>query len=89
MLHLQWLSIIMGTIMSLHMFMFDHPCSFQVIAILVRCALHSLTAFDLGPGLMEVIMFGGTPDQRNRSEMTRSTQANTTLLQFSEYMHAI
>ena len=69
-------------IMSLHMFMF-HPCSFQVIAML-KCALHSITAFDLGPGLIEVIMFGGTLEPRTKSEATQSKQANTTLLQFSE-----
>ena len=70
--------------MSPHAFMF-RPYSFQVIAML-KIALHSLTAFDLGPGLIEVIMFGGTSEPRAKSEVTQSKQANTTLLQFSEYI---
>ena len=44
---------------------------------------HSLTAVSLGPGLTEVVEFGGSPDPIE----TQSKMADTTLLQFSECPH--
>ena len=46
---------------------------------------HSLTAFSLGPGLTEVIEFGGTPQPWTGSDERQPRMANTTLLDFSEY----
>ena len=43
-----------------------------------RC-LHSTTATTLGPGLVEVIMFGGIDDFKNRTLI-----AATTILRFSK-----
>ena len=48
---------------------------------------HSLTAFSLGPGLTEVVEFGGTPERPNESDDAQPTVADTTLLQFSECAH--
>ena len=42
---------------------------------------HSLTAISLGPGLTEVVEFGGSPDHFNE---TQTKMADTTLLEFSE-----
>ena len=47
---------------------------------------HSLTAVSLGPGLTEVVEFGGSPDQPTGSH-ERQPMADTTLLQFSECPH--
>ena len=41
---------------------------------------HSLTAFSLGPGVTEVMEFGGSDEQYVDSE----PMADTTLLQFSK-----
>ena len=48
---------------------------------------HSLTAFSLGPGLIEVVEFGGTPEPWTGSDETQPKMADTTLLQFSECAH--
>ena len=45
---------------------------------------HSLTAVSLGPGLTEVVEFGGSPDPLTGSDETQPKMADTTLLQFSE-----
>jgi hypothetical protein len=50
-----------------------------------RCA-HSLTAFSLGPGLTEVVEFGGTSEPLTE---TQPKIADTTLLQFSEDKHTL
>ena len=48
---------------------------------------HSLTAVSLGPGLTEVVEFGGSPDPPTGSFETQPEMADTTLLQFSECPH--
>ena len=48
---------------------------------------HSLTAFSLGPGLTEVVEFGGSPEPPTGSDKTQPKMADTTLLQFSECAH--
>ena len=48
---------------------------------------HSLTAFSLGPGLTELVEFGGSPEPVTRFEKTQSKMAHTILLQFSECAH--
>ena len=45
---------------------------------------HSLTAYSLGPGLTEVMEFGGSSEQWTGSDDTQPKLADTTLLQFSE-----
>ena len=45
---------------------------------------HSLTAFSLGPGLIEVIVFGGSAEPWTGSAETQPKLADTTLLEFSE-----
>ena len=45
---------------------------------------HSLTAVSLGPGLTEVVEFGGSPDPPTESNETQPKMADTTLLEFSE-----
>ena len=53
---------------------------------------HSLTAVSLGPGLTEVVEFGGSPDPWTGSLERQPKMADTTLLQFSEchttFIHA-
>ena len=53
---------------------------------------HSLTAISLGPGLTEVLEFGGSPDPFTGSGVTQPKMADTTLLEFSEchttFIHA-
>ena len=44
---------------------------------------HCLTAVSLGPGLTEVVEFGGSPDPRTESHERQPKMADTTLLQFS------
>ena len=48
---------------------------------------HSLTAFSLGPGLTEVVEFGGSPEPPTGSDEAQPKMADTTLLQFSECAH--
>ena len=48
---------------------------------------HSLTAVSLGPGLTEVLEFGGSPDPLAGSSETQPKMADTTLLEFSECPH--
>ena len=48
---------------------------------------HSLTAISLGPGLTEVVEFGGSPDPFTGSDETQPKMADTTLLEFSECPH--
>ena len=48
---------------------------------------HSLTAVSLGPGLTEVVEFGGSPDPPTGSNETQPKMADTTLLEFSECLH--
>ena len=48
---------------------------------------HSLTAFSLGPGLTEVVEFGGSSEPLTGSDETQSKIADTALLQFSELAH--
>ena len=48
---------------------------------------HSLTAFSLGPGLTEVVEFGGSPEPLTGSDETQTKIADTTLLQFGECAH--
>jgi hypothetical protein len=50
---------------------------------------HSLTAFSLGPGLTEVVEFGGTSELWTGSDNTQPKIADTTLLQFSEDKHTL
>ena len=50
---------------------------------------HSLTAISLGPGLTEVIEFGGSSDPLTGSNDTQPKIADTTLLQFSELQSII
>ena len=50
---------------------------------------HSLTATSLGPGLTEVIEFGGTSDPLTESDDRQPKIADTTLLQFSELQSII
>ena len=45
---------------------------------------HFLTAISLGPGLTEVLEFGGSPDPFTGSGVTQPKMADTTLLEFSE-----
>ena len=45
---------------------------------------HSLTAISLGPGMAEVVEFGGSPEPWAGSDETDPKMADTTLLQFSE-----
>ena len=47
---------------------------------------HSLTAFSLGPGLTEVTVFGGSPEPLTVSDEIQPKLADTTLLQFSEWL---
>ena len=47
---------------------------------------HSLTAFSLGPGLTEVTVFGGSAETWTGSDETQPKVADTTLLQFSEFL---
>ena len=53
---------------------------------------HSLTAVSLGPGLTEVVEFGGSPDPLTESGGRQLKMADTTLLDFSEchttFIHA-
>ena len=48
---------------------------------------HSLTALSLGPGLTEVVEFGGSPEPWTGSDETQPKMADTILLQFSECAH--
>ena len=48
------------------------------------CWGHSLTAVSLGPGMTEVVEFGGTHDPWTGFYETQPKMADTTLLQFSE-----
>ena len=48
---------------------------------------HSLTAFNLGPGLTEVVEFGGSSEPLTGSDETQTKMADTTLLLFSECAH--
>ena len=48
---------------------------------------HSLRAFSLGPGLTEVVEFGGSPELMTGSDEIQPKMADTTLLQFSEFAH--
>ena len=50
---------------------------------------HSLTAVSLGPGLTEVVEFGGSPDPFTEFDETHPKMADTTLLQFSECPHKL
>ena len=59
----------------------------QVSATLKARWGHSLTSFSLGPGLTEVVEFGGSPEPPTGSEETDRKMADTTLLQFSECAH--
>ena len=60
----------------------------QVVGVTLKaCAGHSLTAFNLGPGLTEVVEFGGSPEPGIGSNEPQSKMADTTLLQFSECAH--
>ena len=45
---------------------------------------HSLTAFSLGPGVTEVMEFGGSSEQWTGSNDKQPKLADTTLLEFSE-----
>ena len=45
---------------------------------------HTLIAVRLGPGLTEVVEFGGSPDPLTGSDVTQPIMADTTLLEFSE-----
>ena len=45
---------------------------------------HSITAFSLGPGLTEVMEFGGSSEPTTGSNDTQPKLVDTTLLQFSE-----
>ena len=45
---------------------------------------HSLTAVSLGPGLTEVVEFGGSPDPFTGSHERQPKMADTTLLEFSQ-----
>ena len=56
----------------------------QVTSSHKPCWGHSLTAISLGPGLTEVIEFGGTSYPWTGSDDTQPKIADTTLLQFSE-----
>ena len=58
-------------------------------ATLKPCWEHSLTAFSLGPGLTEVTVFGGSAEPPTRSVETLPKLADTTLLQFSEWLIVI
>ena len=48
---------------------------------------HSLTDVSLGPGLTEVVEFGGSPEPWTGSDETQPKMADTTLLQLSECAH--
>ena len=48
---------------------------------------HSFTALSLGPGLTEVVQFGGSPEPATGYDETQPKMADTTLLQFSECVH--
>ena len=50
---------------------------------------HSLTAISLGPGLTEVIEFGGSSDPSTGSDDRQPKIADTTLLQLSELQSII
>ena len=52
----------------------------QVSVPLKACWGHSLTAVSLGPGLTEVVEFGGSPDPFTGSSETQPKMADTTLL---------
>ena len=56
----------------------------QVSVTLKACWGHSLTAVSLGPGLTEVVEFGGSPNAFTGSFERQPKMADTTLLQFSE-----
>ena len=56
------------------------------VTLKARCA-HSLIAISLGPGLTEVVEFGGCPEPVTGSAETQPKMADTTLLQFSECAH--
>ena len=59
----------------------------QVSVTLKARWCHSLTAFSLGPGLTEVVEFGGSSEPWTGSDETQSKIADTTLLQFSKFAH--
>ena len=59
----------------------------QVGIILKPRAGHSLTAISLGPGLTEVVEFGGSPEPWTGCPVSQPKMADTTLLQFSECAH--
>jgi hypothetical protein len=47
---------------------------------------HSAAAFSLGPGLLEVTIFGGCPEWlRHANEADNAQVADTTVLRFGEY----
>ena len=67
-------------------------CMLCIFFVQVSVALkarwgHSLTAVSLGPGLTEVVEFGGSPDPPTGYNETQPKMADTTLLQFSECPH--
>lgn len=45
---------------------------------------HSLTALSVGPGLTEVLQFGGSPKGSMGSYETQPKMAETTILHFSK-----
>ena len=59
----------------------------QVGVTLKARSCHSLTAFSLGPGLTEVVEFGGSPETSTGSDEAQPKMADTILLQFSECAH--
>ena len=59
----------------------------QVIVTLKARYAHSLTAFNLGPGLTWVVEFEATQESWTESAETQPTMADTTLLQFRECAH--
>ena len=63
--------------------------SFQVSDNLQPHWGHSITAFCRDDGETEVTMFGGSRDPWSGSEKKQSKLADTTLMQFREYIYTL
>ena len=59
-------------------------CIMQEGMTLKARALHSVTAFSLAPGLIEVIIFGGSSKNYSGNDAKQAKVAETTLLTFSK-----
>ena len=73
--------------MCLSILSYLNVITMQVGVTLKARAGHSLTAFSICPGLIEVVLFGGSPEQWTGSDEKQPKMGDTTLLQLSECAH--